>query len=64
MAPTSARSSPTSPTAGLVEAVPNYGPNHGFNAFLAGPPSGLHNVCAFALNQGAGTHSLLGCKQG
>lgn len=50
--------------AGLVAAVPNYGPHHGFNAFLPGPPAGSHNVCAFAINQGAGTHSLLGCKQG
>lgn len=45
-------------------AVPGYGPAHGFEAFLPGPPPGLHTICAFGINQGTGANSLLGCRRG
>lgn len=46
-----------------VEAVlPGWGSNHGFNGFVA-VPSGTHTVCAYAVNQGAGSGTpVLGCR--
>ncbi len=39
----------------------NYGPNHGFSFDLGASP-GTHNVCAYAINVGAGVDKNLGCK--
>lgn len=36
--------------------------NHGFSAALTGIAIGNHSVCTFAINQGAGANSLLGCN--
>lgn len=44
-----------------VAAVhPGYGAAHGFDVTL--PVSGTHTVCAFGINVGWGTNSLLGCR--
>jgi RHS repeat-associated protein len=40
---------------------PAFGPNHGFLADLGAAP-GSRNVCAYAINVGAGTNQLLACK--
>ena len=42
-------------------AYPRYGANHGFAGSLAAAP-GERWVCAWAINVGAGNHSLLGCR--
>ena len=42
-------------------AFAGYGPDHGFGARLAAAP-GAHQVCAHAINVGAGTNTLLGCR--
>ena len=41
--------------------LPAYGPDHGFVADLPAP-GGLVNVCAYGINVGIGTHTLLGCR--
>jgi uncharacterized delta-60 repeat protein len=46
---------------GLDGILPGYGPNHGFEARFPGIPAGVHTICTFAINQAAGSHSLLGC---
>jgi hypothetical protein len=50
-----------SPRPDIGQAVPGYGPNHGFRADLA-LPSGTHTVCAYGINTGPGTNTTLGCK--
>ncbi len=45
----------------LEGAIPGYGPTHGFEAVLSGGPAGAHSICAFAINQAAGSNVLLGC---
>jgi hypothetical protein len=45
----------------IGSAFPNAGSNHGFDLTFP-DTTGTHNVCAFALNVGAGTNSLLGCR--
>lgn len=40
---------------------PSAGSAHGFNESVAMAP-GAHNVCVYAINTGAGGHSLLGCR--
>jgi hypothetical protein len=45
----------------LATAFPGYGTAHGFNATIPASP-GLHTVCAYGINVGAGTNSGLGCK--
>src|SRR5690606_23928194 len=42
-------------------AYAGYGSAHGFGTTLAAPP-GIHTVCAYAINVGAGATSGLGCK--
>ncbi|MFJ2368639.1 hypothetical protein [Microbacterium sp. NPDC087665] len=39
---------------------PLYGDAHGFGAKVSAP-AGTHNVCAYGINVGNGTNSLLGC---
>jgi RHS repeat-associated protein len=47
----------------LTPYYPAYGPNHGYDHFVALSP-GYHNVCTAALNIGAGPGNvLLGCRQ-
>jgi hypothetical protein len=41
--------------------LPAYGPAHGFVADLPAP-GGAVTVCAYGINVGVGTHSLLGCR--
>ena len=41
--------------------LPAYGPAHGFSADLPAP-GGSVNVCAYAINVGVGSHTLLGCR--
>lgn len=45
----------------LAAAFPGYGPSHGFGGAVAASP-GAHSVCFWAINTGAGAHSLLGCR--
>ncbi|MEO7555978.1 MAG: CAP domain-containing protein, partial [Acidimicrobiales bacterium] len=45
----------------VAGAFPAYGPNHGFMFRLNGVP-GTHTACAWAINQGAGRSTLLGCR--
>jgi hypothetical protein len=42
-------------------AYPAYGPKHAFAERLTMAP-GTHQVCVYAINNGAGGHALLGCK--
>lgn len=42
-------------------AHPAYGPHHGFVEQLT-LPIGRSTVCAYAINNGAGGHTMLGCK--
>jgi hypothetical protein len=46
----------------LKPLYPAYGGAHGFSARLSAEP-GPHNVCAYAINKGAGGHVELGCRQ-
>ena len=56
---------------GVIEADANrsdvgaanagFGDAHGFDGLLA-PAPGFHTVCAYGINRGAGTNSLLGCR--
>ncbi len=43
-------------------AYPGMGSAHGFDAVLGAPP-GLQNVCAYAINVGRGTNTLIACRQ-
>jgi hypothetical protein len=45
----------------IAAAFPGYGAAHGFSATLAAPP-GLHVVCAYGINVGAGATSVIGCR--
>lgn len=47
--------------ADIGSAFPNYGNQHGFSINVV-PGPGSHNVCAYAINTGAGTNTLLGCR--
>lgn len=40
---------------------PGYGPAHGYSLSVKAA-SGVHRVCAYALNTGMGAHSSLGCR--
>lgn len=42
-------------------AYPASGPNHGFAERIAAA-SGTHNVCVYAINNGAGGNVMLGCR--
>jgi hypothetical protein len=48
--------------ADVARLYPDYGPAHGFAATV---PSaiGVHQVCVYAINNGAGGNALLGCRQ-
>lgn len=43
-------------------AFPAYGPNHGFDRVVPVDPTGK-DVCAYAINQLAGTTTVLGCRR-
>jgi len=45
----------------IAGGLPAYGPAHGFDNLLPAP-EGQQTVCAYAINTGAGSHSLLGCR--
>jgi hypothetical protein len=45
----------------IATVYPAYGARHGFRATLAGS-TGRQSVCAYAINVGAGSNVLLGCK--
>jgi uncharacterized delta-60 repeat protein len=49
------------PRDGLDGVLPGYGSAHGFEGALTGGPVDAHSICAFAINQGTGSHVLLGC---
>jgi hypothetical protein len=42
-------------------AIAGYGPNHGYTAAYPAAP-GRHTVCTYAINVGAGSTVLLGCR--
>lgn len=39
----------------------SYGPSHGYSVAIPATP-GQYQVCAYAINSGAGNHALLGCR--
>jgi hypothetical protein len=45
----------------LVPFYPELGPNHGFSEKLT-LPTGTTQVCAYAINNGVGGHTFLGCR--
>ncbi|MEC5156077.1 hypothetical protein RCH23_003485, partial [Cryobacterium sp. CAN_C3] len=47
--------------ADIAAVYPAYGALHGLSEKVAAAP-GAHNVCVYAINTGAGGHSLLGCR--
>ncbi|MEB0286825.1 hypothetical protein QN355_09715 [Cryobacterium sp. 10S3] len=47
--------------AGVGQAYPAYGPNHGFGGTIKATP-GKHTVCAWGVNQGLGANLALGCR--
>lgn len=49
------------PRSDVGAAYPASGSNHGFTASVSATP-GVHNVCAYAINNGAGGNVLLGCR--
>lgn len=49
------------PRADVGRTYPEYGERHGFVQELNLPP-GKSDVCAYAINTGAGGHSFLGCR--
>ena len=53
--------SAANPRADLGRALPSFGPNHGYEGFVA-VPSGVHTICAYGINAGAGANGLLACK--
>ena len=46
----------------IAGGLPAYGAAHGFDNLLPAP-EGRQTVCAYAINVGAGNHSLLGCRE-
>ncbi len=48
--------------ADIASAFPGYGPNHGFDRVVPVDPTGK-DVCAYAINQAAGSTILLGCRR-
>ena len=50
----------TRPDVGAV--LPAWGPNHGFSTTFDGV-SGSMNVCVYAINSGAGSNGVLGCRR-
>lgn len=50
-----------SPNASVEAAYPSYGPSHGFGASIPASP-GVHKVCVFAVNVGAGSNTTLNCS--
>ncbi|MGH9084691.1 MAG: SpoIID/LytB domain-containing protein [Acidimicrobiales bacterium] len=46
----------------IAAAFPGYGPYHGFDRVVPVNPAGK-DVCAYAINQAAGTTTLLGCRR-
>lgn len=49
------------PRADVGAVYPAQGPNHGFSQVMNAPP-GRSDVCAYAINNGAGGNTLLGCR--
>jgi hypothetical protein len=45
----------------LLGPFPLYGASHGYTATYAAPP-GVHNVCTYGINVGAGANVQLGCR--
>jgi hypothetical protein len=45
----------------IGRAFPDYGGAHGFDTVVGAGP-GWHNVCAYGINVGGGTNTLLGCR--
>ena len=45
----------------LAPHIVGWGTNHGFDGIIGAQP-GPHNVCAYAINVGPGSHTLLGCR--
>ena len=46
----------------IAGAFPGYGGSHGFSWVTSGLGAGRHEVCVFAINVGAGSNNLLGCR--
>lgn len=49
------------PNAGVGQAYPVYGDNHGFSGVIPAAP-GPHSVCAWGVNQGIGANLAFGCR--
>jgi hypothetical protein len=46
----------------IAGAFPGWGAAHGFDVTVGGLAPGPRTICTFAINAGAGTHRLLGCR--
>lgn len=46
----------------IAGVFPGYGGSHGFSWVTSGLGAGRHDVCVFAINVGAGSNNLLGCR--
>jgi hypothetical protein len=46
----------------VAAAYPSAGPGHGFDATISTSKRGSQSVCVYAMNVGAGSNTLLGCK--
>jgi hypothetical protein len=49
------------PRADLATSYPNSGTAHGFSSVIPVASGGPHQVCAYAINTGPGTNSLISC---
>jgi hypothetical protein len=46
----------------VAAAHPGYGPDHGFDVADLQLANGAHRICAYAINQGPGGNTALGCR--
>ena len=49
------------PRPDVASVFPPYGANHGYSATIPAP-GGQHVACAYAINVGAGSNALIGCR--
>jgi hypothetical protein len=51
------------PRSDIGSAYPDWGSNHGFSATIPWTAAGVFDVCAYAINAGAGSTTALGCRR-
>jgi hypothetical protein len=50
------------PRGDIAQVFPAYGPLHGFSFATPAVAAGVHQVCVYNINAGAGSNDLLGCR--